>query len=507
MNNTNSTLLDRRSLLALVEASRAINGELRWTAVLDLIVDHAAVVLKTESATVFLLDDTRDELVFQATVGPEGELVRSERMPASRGIAGQAVRTRRAVRVDDVTKNANFYSEIDDKTHLQTRSLLAAPLIHEDRVQGVVEVINPLDRTHFDDSDLELLKLFANLAAAATHKARALDQVSRENVGLRTATSLPRMIGRSEAMKRVQTLFQKVAATNTTVLLQGETGTGKELAARAIHAQSPRCDKPFIAINCAALPETLLESELFGHEQGAFTGANSRKLGRFELANEGTLFLDEIAELSESSQTKLLRVLQEREFTRVGGTQTIHCDSRILVATNRDLKTQVDAGQFREDVYYRLSVFPIELAPLRKRIEDVPLLVEHFLKLIVPELGIDPPNVSDEAMACMMRYQWPGNIRELHNVMERCALLADRVITVADLPTEFCKADGDQKGGTLTSAGSKLADQERAMIVEALERALWNQSATARDLGVSRDFLRYRMKKYQIERPHRRSDP
>ncbi|MEE9212470.1 MAG: sigma 54-interacting transcriptional regulator [Phycisphaeraceae bacterium] len=498
-----AAMLHRNALLGLVDASRAINGELGLTPVLDLIADHAASVLRAEGASILLLDPHRHELVFQTAVGPVGDLVRDVRMHADQGIAGQAIKTRRAVRVDNAEKNRNFFGGIDAKTHRHTTGLLAAPLIHRGKALGVVEVINPLQRSRFSDADLEVLKVFANLAAAAVHNAQAYDRISKENVGLRTAIPEPRAIGESAPMKRVTELCRKVAASNTTVLLQGETGTGKEMAARAIHADSPRHAKPFIAVNCAALPETLLESELFGHEKGAFTGAASRKLGRFELASGGTLFLDEIGELSGSSQTKLLRVLQEREFTRVGGTETITCDVRILAATNRDLKADADTHRFRGDLYYRLSVFPIEMPPLRQRVDDLPLLVEHFLKQVGPDLGITPPQMSDEAMACLMCYDWPGNIRELQNVVERSALLADQVIAPADLPPEIASAKAHTTAVEHASTRSRLADQERSLIIDALQEANWNQSAAARALGITRDHLRYRIKKYNITRPTR----
>jgi transcriptional regulator with GAF, ATPase, and Fis domain len=320
------------------------------------------------------------------------------------------------------------------------------------------------------------------------------------------------------------------------VILYGETGTGKELAARAIHDWSPRVDKPFIAINCAALAESLLESELFGHEKGAFTGALSQKPGRFELADGGTLFLDEVGEMSLSTQVKLLRVLQERQFTRVGGTRTVSCDVRLIAATNRDLQAEMDAGRFRADLFFRLNVFPVTLPPLRDRIEDLPALVQHFAQQLAPSLGISLPRVSPEAMARLARYPWPGNVRELRNVIERCSLIAeDSRIQERDLPAEFLRA-APYAGAPNTAISSVsshsarpaaqpapavpitpaaaaqpeesragmtdvLADKERSMMIDALRTADWNQSAAARALGISRDNLRYRMAKYQIRKP------
>jgi len=375
---------------------------------------------------------------------------------------------------------------------------------------GVVEVINPKGRDDFTTRDLELLKVFANLAAVAASHAQAYDQVSRQNRGLREAMPSFEIVGRSTALHRVIELCKKVALSNATVLLYGETGTGKELAARAIHEFSPRRDKPFIAINCAALPESLLESELFGHEKGAFTGATGQKLGRFELADGGSLFLDEIGELSQSIQVKLLRVLQEREFVRVGGTQTITCDVRIITATNRDLKSEMHEGRFREDLYYRLNVFPITLPPLRERVEDLPELVDYFIRQVAPSLGVSQARMGDEALTQLMRYEWPGNIRELRNVVERCTLLAgDEPIRPEHLPPEIgqstanlltsdaLSSGGGEKGG----GGSRLADHEKALILKALDETNWNQSAAARNLGITRDHLRYRIKKYKLSKP------
>ena len=498
--------IDRSTLLSLVDASRAINDDLDVPDMFDRIAKQAADVLRGEGASVLLLDERTSELYFVTATGPAGKSLAGARMSADEGIAGQVIRTRRPVRVDDVDQNRNFFSGMDAKAQFQTRSLMAAPLIHRDAVLGVVEVINPIERPCFSDHDLSLLQVFANLAAAATRNAQNLDRAHRENKGLRTAMPHAQIVGQSAPMNEVLRLCKKVAGAPTTVLVTGETGTGKELTARAIHGFSPRKDKPFIAVNCAALPESLLESELFGHEKGAFTGAAERKLGRFELADGGTLFLDEVGEISPSSQTKLLRVLQEQEFTRIGGTKTITCDVRVIAATNRNLKAEVESGGFREDLFYRLNIFPIHMPPLRDRLEDVPHLTEHFIQTVAPKLGVEPPKVSDRALAAMSRYHWPGNIRELRNIIERCTLLAEQDISAADLPSEIASA-GDAAGLALESTGgdgapaSKLATQERVLLLEALAETRWNQSAAARKLGISRDHLRYRIKKYKLQKP------
>jgi transcriptional regulator with GAF, ATPase, and Fis domain len=301
-------------------------------------------------------------------------------------------------------------------------------------------------------------------------------------------------------MRATLKLADRVAPTHATVLLVGETGTGKEVLAKYIHNESPRADKAFVAVNCAALPETLLESELFGHEKGAFTGAFAQHLGRFELADNGTLFLDEIGDISASTQVKLLRLLQERAFTRVGGTQTISCDVRVIAATNRNLKGAISAGKFRDDLYYRLNVFPIELPPLRERRGDIPELATHFTQLASAELGVARRCVSPDTLAVLSAYDWPGNIRELANVIERAVLLCDGLeLLPSHLPPEITRCDGRAE----VPVDPTLRGQERAMIVQALDDHHWNQSKAARALGISRDNLRYRVKKYNITREGR----
>jgi transcriptional regulator with GAF, ATPase, and Fis domain len=334
--------------------------------------------------------------------------------------------------------------------------------------------------------------------------AQLYERIRLENSQLKQTYEPPEeIVGISAAMEDTRQLISRVARSSATVLLLGETGTGKELAARMVHAHSDRADKTFVAINCAALPETLLESELFGHEAGAFTGARDRKMGRFELAEGGTLFLDEIAEVSPAIQVKLLRVLQEREIVRVGGTETIACDVRIIAATNRKLSDEMAAHRFREDLYYRLNVFPIEIAPLRDRREDIPLLVDHFIRRVASDMKMPVPIISPEAMVALTRYDYPGNIRELQNILERACLLCCRMdgpwpqpeaIKLENLPRELA--------GDLPPAAqgeSILAASEKGMIVKALRECNWNQTKAARALGITRDNIRYRIRKYEIQ--------
>jgi len=492
--------LPPRTLSALVEASAAINATLDLEAVLQAIVRTAAVVLRSEASSVMMLDTRRNRLVFKAAVGDRGTALIGEDFAADLGIAGRVVSTGKGMIVSDVRDNKFFFQGIDAKSSFETRTLAAAPLIYKGAVIGVVEVLNKIGDIQFDDEGLAILQIFANLAAAGVHNAAQHQEIVRENRGLRESLRTHgEIIGNSAALRQVTDMVNRVAASNATVLLLGETGTGKELTGRQVHLSSPRCDRPFIAINCAALPETLLESELFGYEKGAFTGAHATKMGRFEMADGGTLFLDEIGDISMSTQVKLLRVLQEKEYVRVGGTKTISTDVRIVAATNRDLDKAMKDGAFREDLYYRLNVFPIHLPPLRKRREDIPLLVEHFVNRGATELGCPKPEVSDEAVALLAGYHWPGNLRELQNVVERAVLLADgETIRRSHLPREIT---GGEPVASVGESESSLRGYEKAMIVKALQDADWNQTRAAQALGISRDNLRYRVKKYHIVKP------
>ena len=487
-------------MAALIEASTAINSSLNLQATLQAIARSAASVMGAEASSVMMLDRRRNRLVFMASVGGAGDSLIGEEFDAELGIAGQVASSGRPVLVSDVHEHKEWFQGIDEQSSFATRGMVAAPLVHQDEIIGVVEVLNRIGPDAFAEQDLELIQIFANLAASGAINAQRHEQLQRENRGLReTLAGRDEVIGQSQALREVQDLCLRVAKSNATVLLLGETGTGKELAAKSVHNASPRSEKPWVAINCAALPETLLESELFGHEAGAFTGAVARKLGRFELADGGTLFLDEIGDLTPAIQIKLLRVLQEREFVRVGGTKTVACNVRIIAATNRDLQQAMRDGTFREDLFYRLNVFPITIPPLRQRREDLPPLAEHFVGRASVELNVPRPTVSDQAMALLVGYRWPGNIRELQNVMERAVLMADgKAIEAAHLPREVVGESGDP---VLTEGDSSLWGYEKAMIVKVLQENGWNQSKAARILGISRDNLRYRVKKFKIEKP------
>jgi two-component system response regulator HydG len=310
------------------------------------------------------------------------------------------------------------------------------------------------------------------------------------------------MVGDSEPMQRLVGMVRKAAATDATVFVRGESGTGKELVARMLHQLSPRKDGPFVVVHCAALAETLLESELFGHERGAFTGAVKRKLGRFELADGGTLFLDEIGEIPQSVQTKLLRVLQEREIQRVGGEETLKVDVRVVSATHRDLQAEVKAGRFREDLYYRLHIVPLQLPPLRERPEDIAALARYFVAKHAPRVNKRVKGLDDSALRALARYAWPGNVRELENVIEQSLVFAEgETLADTDLPQHLTGVTPRTDAGLPVPMGDRplpdiLEDLERQLIARAYEKAGGVKTETARLLGIKTSALYYKLEKY-----------
>jgi DNA-binding NtrC family response regulator len=329
------------------------------------------------------------------------------------------------------------------------------------------------------------------------HKLREENRSLREALGKRYAH--PNVVARSAKMQEVLATVDRVAPTNSTVLLGGESGVGKDLIARAIHEKSRRAAGPFIKINSTAIPENLLESELFGYEKGAFTGATASKPGKFELADKGTLFLDEIGDVPPATQVKLLRVLQEREFERLGGTRTVKVDVRLIAATNRDLREALEQGTFREDLYYRLNVVPIDIAPLRQRKEDIPDLVNLFISSFAGDSGKPVEGITPEAMQILVNYHWPGNVRELQNIIERaCALAKGTVLKVEDIHLDVRPARAANGTGNFLPEGMTLEQWEDEMIRESLRRANGNKSQAARLLGLSRNALRYRLSKIGI---------
>ena len=337
-------------------------------------------------------------------------------------------------------------------------------------------------------------------------KALETTRLRREVRALRSAQAQPysfdRIVGDSEAMTSVRALLKKIASgPASTVLLTGESGTGKDLAAKVIHFGSDRAAKPFMNITCSALPENLLESELFGHERGAFTGADRQKRGLFETADGGTVFLDEIGEMVPALQAKLLRFLEERTFRRVGGSADIHVDVRVIAATNRKLEEEVRQRRFREDLYYRLNVVPIALPPLRDRAKDIPLLLDYYVDAFNSEFKKRVQGIAPDAIARLQTYGWPGNIRELRNAVERAMLLGEgKILTATDFPMTAGGRERLTEGVELPANGIDLDQLERSLVIQALERSGWNQTRAAALLGLNRDQIRYRIEKFKLER-------
>ena len=389
------------------------------------------------------------------------------------------------------------------------RSMICVPMILRDKVIGVLYHDNCFLSSAFKKSDLELLAYFASFAGFALDKARAWEEVQRLNKKLQEeklyyeeehmeSLHFEDIVGESAAIKNVLTQVNQVANTDATVLILGETGVGKELVARAIHRLSARGDGPFIRVNCNSLPESLIPSELFGHEKGAFTGATTRRIGRFELADSGTLFLDEVGELSLDIQTRLLQILQHREFERVGGSETLRSDFRLVAATNQDLKQMIDKERFRLDLYYRLNVFPINVPPLRERKEDIPLLAYYFLRIYSKKMRKPLMVIPEEEMNRLVQYHWPGNVRELENIIERGIILSSGNTFKAPELSEGHQPSIDN-GNELT-----LDENERRHILWAMNKTGWKvrgPGGAAELLNIHPSTLTFRMKKLDISRP------
>ena len=343
--------------------------------------------------------------------------------------------------------------------------------------------------------DIEELKILMEKALEHYHL-REENLALRERLGDRFDFS--KIIGKSEKMKELFDLLAQVAPTDATVLILGESGTGKELVANALHHNSPRANQPFIKVACAALPETLLESELFGHEKGAFTGAIARKEGRFQLAHRGAIFLDEVGEMSATTQAKILRVLQEKEFEPLGSTRTVKVDVRVIAATNKDLEKEVREGRFREDLFYRLNVVPVSLPPLRERKEDIPALASHFLSIYREKNKKELREISGKALDLLVRYDWPGNIRELENCIERAVVIArGEIIAPADLPPQIQALSSEKEElGVHFPSGISLQEVEKALILKTLEDTGGNRSRAAEILGINRRTLQMKLKEY-----------
>ncbi len=508
----------RKRFELLYDLGCAFAARIELDELFPLIVDKCCEVFDAEGASVMLLDEQRHELFFPyvAEGDPDvREQLRNLRFPADKGIAGSVLRSGKGVRVDDVAAHSRFFSDVDEETGFKTRNLICAPLRTHQGVIGVLQVLNARAGS-FGDDDLAFLEALAGGTAVAIENARLYARIKESEDRLRLQVGALRremahrdrfgsMVGSSAAMKEVFQLMESAAATSITVLIEGETGTGKELVARGIHRASTRADGPFLAVNCAAVSETLLESELFGHKRGSFTGATQDHRGIFEAAEGGTVFLDEVGEMPGSMQAKLLRVLQEGEIIPVGEARPRKVDVRIISATNRNLDEEVEAGNFREDLFYRLAVFPIEVPPLRERREDIPALCEHLIAKHHEQTGC--AGMEESALHALTGHDWPGNIRQLENEIERAAVLAGRgnQIETRHLSTKVRGRTGAPESAPPTATGGEFlplraarSGFEAAYIKQALARNDGNVSRTARALGLSRVMLQKKMKEYGL---------
>ncbi len=432
-----------------------------------------------------------------------GSANRGEPVRWNRTITRQAMEQGVAILGADMLRN-EIFSQVESLAGFQVRSLLCVPVTLFQKVLGCIYLDTTSSARRFGREHLELVAGIANISAVALENARRPMELEKESLRLKAEVRLQHnMIGKSTAMKEVYHFLSRVAPTESTVLICGESGTGKELAARAIHHNSPRAGRPFVAINCAAIPEGLLESELFGYERGAFTGAASQKKGRLEMADRGVVFLDEIGELAPALQVKLLRVLQEREFERLGGSRPISVDIRLVAATNKDLALAVKAGTFREDLYYRLNVISVVLPKLCQRVEDIPILAEYFVAKFAARCKTKPAQISVEAMAALMNYDWPGNVRELENAVERALVLgAHDTILPEDLPqpARHKNLTSESPEVNYRLAVSRL---KKELIVKALEETGGNYTEAARVLGVHANYLHRLVRKLNLRNLNR----
>ncbi|HUG19622.1 MAG TPA: sigma-54-dependent Fis family transcriptional regulator [Planctomycetaceae bacterium] len=486
----------RETLDVSVRFSVAENTE----QLLTMIAEEATRVLACDRASIFLWDREQHEVVAVPALGVEGG---SLRIPDNRGIVGEVLSTQETLIVNDAYADPRFNQNVDKLSGYKTETLLCCPLRDgADTMIGAFEVINK-NEGHFDADDAQILSLLGIQAANALQTTKQREDLIRSHRHLaEKITEDSKIIGSSPSMQSLKDTIARLAQTDLPVLILGESGTGKEVTSQALHYQGTRKDKPFIAVNCAALAESLLESELFGHEKGAFTDAHEARAGKFELADGGTLFLDEIGDMSPGGQAKLLRVLEEKVVTRVGGSNPISVSVRVIAATNSDLAAKVSEKRFREDLYYRLSVVTIELLPLRERPEDILLLAEHFLTQFCREANRPTLILGIDARRRLQSHAWPGNVRELRNLMERVAFLATGNKVEAD-DLAFILSPNRPAVGLEPSYGLSLDDAtkqfQREFIRRALRRLKGNLSEASRLLGLHRSNLYRKMKHLDMD--------
>ncbi|MGD0999467.1 MAG: sigma 54-interacting transcriptional regulator [Candidatus Brocadiia bacterium] len=498
-----------KELSLLFEISQTLDGTIDIRAAVHPVLDAMARHMGMLRGTLTLLNRGTGELYIEAAHGLTASQRKRGIYRRGEGVTGKVVETGRAAIVPRISQEPLFLNRTGARSRLQKQdiSFICVPIKLGNETIGALSADRLFSEAVTCDEDVRLLSIIASMIAQAVRlrqaaleeQQRLLEENQRLQEELKDRFRPSNIIGNSSAMQAVYDLIANVAKSDTTVLIRGESGVGKELVAHAIHYNSRRAAKAFIKVNCAALPETLIESELFGHEKGAFTGAIYQRKGRFELAAGGTIFLDEVGDFSPSTQIKLLRVLQEKEFERVGGTGTIKTDVRIIAATNRDVENLIAEGNFRQDLYYRLNVFTIHVPPLRDRKTDLPLLVDFFVEKYsrLNHKGIQ--RISTPAIDMLMSYHWPGNVRELENCIERAVLVSnDQVIHGHHLPPtlQTAEATGTAHQGSLQEA---LDELERELIFDALKSSRGNMAKAARSLGLSERLMGLRVRKHGIE--------
>lgn len=463
--------LDDSRFRLLYELGCAFGEKADLEDLVSLVVEKCCATFEAESAAVLLLDTKSDELYFPYVATDDKDLearLLSLRFPADRGIAGEALRTGEPVMVNDAASDPRFYGGVDKDSGLTTRQMLTSPLETRDGNIGVIQIVNHRNDVDFSDEDLAFLEALSGSVAVALENSRLYERLRASEEKLRAQVVAYRMehkrrevfndiIGTSAAIQETFQLMESAAFSPIAVLIEGETGTGKELVAQGIHSAGERSEGPFVAVNCAALPEELLESELFGHKRGAFTGATQDRRGLFEAADGSTIFLDEVGSMPLTMQAKLLRVLQEGEITPVGYSRPRKVDVRVISATNNDLEAAVRERTFREDLYYRLAAFPLRLPPLRDRRGDIPLIADHLLSGALERHKKELPGFTDAALETLSGYDWPGNVRELQNEVERAVAIA-RAGEVIDVRHFSPRLTGAKRASGLTAAAGLKAD-------------------------------------------------
>jgi Nif-specific regulatory protein len=486
--------------------SESLHLESTLESALKLLETH----LKLRRGTITLLDPDSETINIQVAHGLSEESKKLGIYKIGEGITGMVVQTGKEVVVPDISKDPRFLDRTGarKKERGERMAFFCVPIKLEGKTVGTLSADREAGSGNDFDDCVRLLNVVA-VMVGQTLKLQKLVEKDRQNLRqenlrlrqeLKARFNIHNMIGSSNAMQEVYRLIEQVAQSNTTVIIRGESGTGKDLVAHALHYNSLRADKPFVKVNCTALPETLLESELFGHEKGAFTGAVDRKLGRFEWAHGGTIFLDEIGDFSLNLQVKLLRVIQTKEFERVGGRETIKSNVRIIVATNKNLEEAIKTGIFREDLYYRINVFPIFLPPLRERKDDIMLLADHFLEKFAKENSKNITRISTPAIEMLTSYHWPGNVRELENCIERAVLVCNEdVIRSEHLPPslQMNRKVTIDIGGNMTLT-EIIENKEKEIIVDTLKKVGGSQRKAAAELGITERIMGYKVKKYKI---------